>query len=166
MDGPTRAVPDDRVGLLAAFRVPSTPGSARVVRERVGAACADLGLSPQRFDALGTAVGEATANAIEHGNGSDASRSVEVRVWVDDRSLVVRVTDEGHGGGASAHAVEPDIGAKLRGEQGPRGWGLFLIRNSVDDLHLYTDAEHHAAELVVRIEGSRGPRGSAGAADG
>lgn len=166
MSGPTGAAPHDPGSLLAAFSVPSTPGSARVVRHRVGEACAGLGLSPQRLDALGTAVAEATTNAIEHGNGNDASRLVEIDVWVDAQALVVRITDEGHGGEPVGEPVEPDIGAKLRGEQSPRGWGLFLIRNAVDDLRLYTDDERHIVELVLRIEGSRGPRRSAGTADG
>jgi serine phosphatase RsbU (regulator of sigma subunit)/anti-sigma regulatory factor (Ser/Thr protein kinase) len=144
---------DDPGTVLAEFSVRSEPGNERGVMERVGEACAELGLSPQRLDALKTAVAEATMNAIEHGNGNDASLFVEIRVWIDEQALVVRVTDEGRGGETPADPEVPDIEAKLRGEQSPRGWGLFLIRNMVDDLHVYTDDEHHIVELIVRLEG-------------
>ena len=47
----------------------------------------------------------------------------------------------------------PDLEAKLAGLQRPRGWGLFLIKNMVDELHESRDGEHHTVELVVRVEG-------------
>ena len=43
----------------------------------------------------------------------------------------------------------PDLDAKLAGMQSPRGWGLFLIRNMVDELHTTTDEVHHTVELVM-----------------
>ena len=46
-----------------------------------------------------------------------------------------------------------DLEAKLAGEQTPRGWGLFLIRNMVDELHVGGPEDRHAIELVVRLEG-------------
>ena len=145
---------EDPGRVLAEFTVPSAPGNEREVMERVGEVCAPLDLPPMRLEALKTAVAEATMNAIEHGNHNDTSLLVEVRVWTDEHALVVRVTDEGGGGDpVPALSTEPDIDAKLRGEQSPRGWGLFLIRNMVDDLHVFTDDEHHVVELVVRLEG-------------
>ena len=144
---------DDPGRILAEFSVASEPGNERGVMQRVGEVCADLGLSPQRLDALKTAVAEATMNAIEHGNANDASLLVEIRVWATEQALVVRVTDEGKGGEPPADPELPDIEAKLRGDQSPRGWGLFLIRNMVDDLRVYNDDEHHIVELVVRLQG-------------
>ncbi|HEX7974088.1 MAG TPA: ATP-binding protein [Anaerolineales bacterium] len=46
----------------------------------------------------------------------------------------------------------PDLDAKLEGRQSPRGWGLFLIQNMVDELHVKTDREHHTLELVVHLK--------------
>jgi anti-sigma regulatory factor (Ser/Thr protein kinase) len=48
-----------------------------------------------------------------------------------------------------AQTVAPDIDAKLAGLQSPRGWGLFLIRNMVDELNTSSDDRHHTVELVV-----------------
>ena len=47
----------------------------------------------------------------------------------------------------------PDLEAKLEGLQTPRGWGLFLIRNMVDELHITSDEARHAVGLVVHLEG-------------
>ncbi|MDX1658329.1 MAG: SpoIIE family protein phosphatase [Nitriliruptorales bacterium] len=146
---------DDPGQVLAEFSVPSEAGNERAVMERVGEAVADYVLG-SRLEMLKTAVAEATMNAIEHGNKLDASLLVEIRAWVDEGAVVVRVTDRG-GGPEAPHAPEmPDIEAKLRGEQSPRGWGLFLIRNMVDDLNVITDDEHHIVELVVRTEEGEG----------
>ena len=45
----------------------------------------------------------------------------------------------------------PDLEAKLAGLQRPRGWGLFLIKNMVDEAHESTDGELHTLELVMRL---------------
>jgi serine phosphatase RsbU (regulator of sigma subunit)/anti-sigma regulatory factor (Ser/Thr protein kinase) len=142
---------DGRV--LADFSIPSRPGSEREVAGRVIDAVAEFDLPAARRDALETAVAEATMNAIEHGNLNDESLRVEVRVFVAEQALVVRVTDEGLGGGVPDDVETPDIEAKLRGEQSPRGWGLFLMRSMVDDLRVHAGDDGHVLELVVRLDG-------------
>ena len=72
-------------------------------------------------------------NAIEHGNEARAELPVDVSVRASGGELVVAITD--HGGGREIpEAEEPDLEAKLEGLQKPRGWGLFLIQNMVDDV--------------------------------
>ena len=66
--------------------------------------------------------------------------------------LTVRITDQG-GEREIPEAEAPDLEAKLDGLQKPRGWGLFLIRNMVDDLRSWSDDGRHTIELVLRIEG-------------
>jgi serine phosphatase RsbU (regulator of sigma subunit)/anti-sigma regulatory factor (Ser/Thr protein kinase) len=139
--------------VLADFSIPSRPGSEREVAGRVIDAVAEFDLPPARRDALETAVAEATMNAIEHGNLNDEALHVEVRVFVAEQALVVRVTDQGLGGGVPDDVETPDIEAKLRGEQSPRGWGLFLMRSMVDDLRVHAGDDGHVLELVVRLDG-------------
>jgi anti-sigma regulatory factor (Ser/Thr protein kinase) len=104
------------------------------------------------MERLRTAVAETTMNAIEHGNEKNPELHVEVEVYAEPSALLVRVSD--HGGGAPPGPVEaPDIAAKLRGEQTPRGWGLFLIRNMVDDVHVTADGDRHTVELVMALQG-------------
>jgi anti-sigma regulatory factor (Ser/Thr protein kinase) len=76
---------------------------------------------------------------------------VEIEVYRAENSLIVKVIDQG-GGEPVADPETPDLGAKLAGEQSPRGWGLFLIRNMVDEMHVTTDQEHHTVELIIHLD--------------
>lgn len=141
--------------VLARFALPSEPGREREAMVRVTEALQGLGLEPARLERLATAVAEATMNAIEHGNGSDPSKSVRIAVvdWPDE--LTVAVTDEG-GDAPMVPAAPPDLEAKLRGEQSSRGWGLFLIEHMVDEARTYASGGRHTLELVLRRTEARG----------
>ena len=90
-------------------------------------------------------------NAMEHGNRYDADLPVHIAVHENSQLLRVRIVDRG-GERAIASAETPDIDAKLAGLQSPRGWGLFLIQNMVDEMKVDTDGEHHIVELYVTLE--------------
>jgi len=137
---------------LADFRLESAPGNEREAIARVELALAGEGLEPAQMEQLKTAVAEATMNAMEHGNGFRPELPVDVRLLRDGDALRVEVTDRGSAR-PMPEAPEPDIEAKLAGEQTPRGWGLFLIRNMVDEMHVSGDEHHHTVELVLRTDG-------------
>ena len=137
--------------VLDEFSVASEAGNERIAMERVASAVADLGLGARRLERLKTAVAEAAMNAIEHGNRSRAELPVNVRVETADDELRVSITDHG-GGRAIPQATTPDLEAKLAGLQKPRGWGLFLIKNMVDDMRVTSDELHHTVELVVKLK--------------
>jgi len=141
--------------LVTEFEVPSAEGNERLAIERVSAAIADLGLPESRLDRLKTAVGEATMNAMEHGSGYREDRPVSVRVLTGDGRVRVQITDLGgaRAGGLDSEREVPDLEAKLEGLQRPRGWGLFLIENMVDETRETSDGEHHTLELGMRLEG-------------
>ena len=65
---------------------------------RVASAVDGLGLEPIRLERLGTAVAEATMNAMEHGNEYRVDRPVSIRVVQCPDRLLVQVSDAGHGG--------------------------------------------------------------------
>jgi serine phosphatase RsbU (regulator of sigma subunit)/anti-sigma regulatory factor (Ser/Thr protein kinase) len=143
------AVPD---ALLAEFEVPSAEGNERLAIERVAAAVASLGLPEQRLERLKTAVGEATMNAMEHGNEYRADRPVAIRVLTRDGAVRVQISDSG-GAPPDREREVPDLEAKLAGAQRPRGWGLFLIENMVDEMRETSDDGRHTLELALRLEG-------------
>jgi anti-sigma regulatory factor (Ser/Thr protein kinase) len=89
---------------------------------------------------------------MEHGNHYQAELPVLIEVSVSEVDLSVKVTDEGSGPPAF-HSVTPDIEAKLEGEQSLRGWGLFLIKNLVDDMNVSGDEHHHTVELIINLKG-------------
>jgi serine phosphatase RsbU (regulator of sigma subunit)/anti-sigma regulatory factor (Ser/Thr protein kinase) len=137
------------------FTLPSEPGNEREAMHRVLAAIVPLGLEARRVERLGTAVSEATMNAIEHGNQGRSDVPVEVEVVTTESELVVRIRDVGAGPSA-VDVEEPDIEAKLAGLQKPRGWGLFLIENMVDELRVLDADGRHTVELVLQLEGGDG----------
>ena len=91
-------------------------------------------------------------NAMEHGSGYREDRPVSVRVLTGDGRVRVQITDLG-GAPPEREREVPDLEAKLEGLQRPRGWGLFLIENMVDETRETSDGEHHTLELALRLEG-------------
>ncbi|MBI4789277.1 MAG: SpoIIE family protein phosphatase [Chloroflexi bacterium] len=148
-----REIPSSRP--LAEFSVPSEAGREIEVMQTVAAAVQDLNLPAARLENLKTAVAEATMNAMEHGNGFRPEVPVYVRAAANQKELVVSITDSGGSPGIPSPET-PDLEAKLAGLQSPRGWGLFLIKNMVDDLRMTGDEQHHTIELVMRLEEKNG----------
>jgi serine phosphatase RsbU (regulator of sigma subunit)/anti-sigma regulatory factor (Ser/Thr protein kinase) len=138
--------------VLADFELPSAPGNERQAMELVERAVADIGLGSARLERLKTAVAEATMNAMEHGNEYRSDRPVSIRVLHLADRLRVQVTDQG-GAGEFAETEAPDLEAKLEGHQKPRGWGLFLIEEMVDEARVTSEGGGRTVELVMRLEG-------------
>jgi anti-sigma regulatory factor (Ser/Thr protein kinase) len=89
-------------------------------------------------------------NAMEHGNKYDPDLPVTVRVVTGHDRVTVQIVDQG-GGLHEREPVQPDIEAKLAGLQSPRGWGLFLIKNMVDEAHETVDGRDHTLELLMYL---------------
>lgn len=135
---------------IAAFAVPSEPGNERLALARVAEAVAGLGLTTARLERLKTAVAEAAMNAIEHGNHNRAEIPVEVEVLQKETEIVIAISDSGGGLAAADDApASPDLASKLAGQQSPRGWGLFLIRNMVDAMDVTTEGARHTVTLTM-----------------
>ena len=143
---------------LDTFTLASEPGNERLALARVAEAVKHHGLDGRRLERLKTAVAEATMNAIEHGNGNRAEVPVEVEVTQDGDAIVVAISDQGgQGDQATVPAPspeEPDLVRKLDGDQSPRGWGLFLIRNMVDAMEVTTNGQRHTIWLTMRTGGA------------
>jgi len=136
---------------LDEWTLPSEPGNERLAMQRVVQAVQPLYLSQERLEQLKTAVAEATMNAMEHGNHYLPEKPVAITVQASNEALLVRIVDHGGTRLLPDDTVEPDIEAKLAGLQSPRGWGLFLIKNMVDDMHIFEDATHHTVELIMNL---------------
>lgn len=139
---------------LAEFSIASQPGNEVQAMEKVAQAVQALNLAPERLMRLETAVAEAVMNAMEHGNHFDAAKLVQIRVRASAKSLVVEIVDEG-GGQALPEPPAPDLEAKLEGLQSPRGWGLYLIRNMVDEVSTSSDGAHHTIQLTLNLPGGQ-----------
>lgn len=144
--------------VLGTREIPSETGNERLAVSYVVETLSALHLPQRNLDRLGTAVAEATMNAMEHGNHYDPHLQVTLQVLSSRKAIAVRVSDQGGNGpqdgqGEQGEREMPDLEAKLAGLQSPRGWGLFLIEHMVDELHVLDDAKTHTIELVVHLEG-------------
>ncbi len=134
--------------IVCDFDIASEPGNEREAAERAAEAVALYGLSAEQMERLKTAVSEAVLNAMEHGNLYQQHLSVRVVIEAYDESIAISIYDHGRERFVPTAPIEPDLAAKLAGEQKPRGWGLFLIRKMVDDLSIRAGSAHHCVELV------------------
>jgi serine phosphatase RsbU (regulator of sigma subunit)/CHASE1-domain containing sensor protein/anti-sigma regulatory factor (Ser/Thr protein kinase) len=139
--------------ILTDFTLPSKPGNERRVMEEVAEAVSGLGLPEKTLERLKTAVAEATMNAMEHGNRYDPEVPVKIRLLSSEADLFVRITNQGGSPVPDPDKEVPDLEAKLAGTQTRRGWGLFLIRNMVDDVRVSGSPDHHTIELVMHLKG-------------
>ena len=128
--------------------------------ERIAMACSAsfakiVGFRPERIEDLKTAVAEACINAMEHGNKNDPDARVVITMRYDDHIFSVSVMDQGKGMANSTESLEePDIELKIQNLQTPRGLGIFLIKQLVDEVEFnQTTDEGHMVRMVFRITG-------------
>lgn len=147
---------EPEVRVLLDLEIESEPGNERLAMERVAEAVAPLELAPERLERLMTAVSESAMNAIEHGSGGNSEIPIHLRATTTATMLQVRIADMGLGGEIPLGESEiPDIEAKLRGDQSPRGWGLFLIEAMVDELATEQTEQGQAVVLSMNLDGGK-----------
>jgi serine phosphatase RsbU (regulator of sigma subunit)/anti-sigma regulatory factor (Ser/Thr protein kinase) len=135
---------------VSELNIASQPGNERQAMEEVAEIVAGMAIPADRMEKLKTAVAEATMNAMEHGNKYQADVPVQIEVLKTETAVAVRISDQG-GGQPATEAELPDLEAKLAGQQSTRGWGLFLIKNMVDEMNISEDGVVHTVELVVNL---------------
>jgi serine/threonine-protein kinase RsbW len=111
--------------------IPNILGFEKVAMACVGSVAKNMGFDNARIEDLKSAVAEACVNAIIHGNKMDAASMVGIFVIIRALSLEVDVRDNGQGVG---EIIMPVIEEQVDGHNMDRGWGIFLIRNLVDEV--------------------------------
>lgn len=114
------------------LHIPSIMGYEKVAMESVAAAANMMGFHPSRVEDLKTAISEACINAMEHGNRFKRDTKVLVTLKIDKKRLEVNVKDEGRG--LKKKFQTPEIEKQINGCEDIRGWGIFLIKNLVDEV--------------------------------
>lgn len=93
------------------------------------------------------ALSEALSNAMLRGNADDPEKMVHVRMAVDDRRLVLEVSDEGRGFDLDQCTQDPTTADNMLREDGR---GLFLMRRLMDQVERYTE-DGATRRNVVRL---------------
>ncbi|HLK65746.1 MAG TPA: ATP-binding protein [Bryobacteraceae bacterium] len=137
------------VPIITELRLPTRLGFEKVAMNTAASVASIMGFSEDRIDDLKTAVAEACINAIEHGNKLNERLSVVVTLAMSEEALEVKIRDQGGGVHAAMHV--PDIDRKMRGEEDPRGMGMFLIQALVDEVEYVSGRSGSYARLVIRL---------------
>jgi len=138
----------DTLHLLAEWAISSSPENERQAVKLVASVIEPLSFQSGQIENLKTAIAEVVMNAMEHGNHYRSDKAVTLQVLASEQKLAVRIQDEG-GGYITTEPELPDIDAKLAGLQSPRGWGLFLAKQLVDEMLVINDEQAHIVELVL-----------------
>lgn len=107
--------------------LPSVLGYEKIARGAAEALAEQIELPDERIEDLKTAVAEACMNAIEHGNSLERGINVTVVMKISPEKLEVSVADVGE---------QPIPNNFEPGSRPMRGWGMFLIRNLVDEMEI------------------------------
>lgn len=140
----------DHVVRLEFPSVPEMVDLAETVGSQVGR---HLALDEDTIHWINVALREAVVNAIEHGNGADASKSVTVEFVIvpaeSPSQLVVKVRDCGEGFDARALA---DPLARENLAKGS-GRGVFLMRRLMDDVQVSRAHGGTEVRMLKRLRG-------------
>jgi anti-sigma regulatory factor (Ser/Thr protein kinase) len=121
-------------------RFPNTRRAAAFARRSLIAHLAAYGFADGDLADIETAVGEALANAAEHGHRAESG--IEVRVHVENERVVIAIEDEGAG-----FASAPP--SPLPAHDAPRGFGIYLMRQMMDEVAF--DARGTCVRLTKRL---------------
>ena len=133
-------------------RLPSKIGYERIAMDCSASFAKTIGFLRERIDDLKTAVSEACLNAMEHGNRGLPDARVTVSMKYVDGVLSVSVLDEG--GGIQEFPEEPDIVEKIENLQTPRGLGIFLIKQLVDQVEFNKMTNKgHMVRMILKMKG-------------
>lgn len=131
------------------LHLPSTLGAEKEAMAFAAEVARKMNFPPERVEDLKTAVAEACINAIEHGNKLHATMRVGVRFTVDPDRLQIAVHDQGSGIGKPS---PPEIDSRIQGKTDPRGWGIFLIENLMDEVSFESTAEGNVTKMIIYLE--------------
>lgn len=141
--------PAGRMRVNLEFDFPSDVGYIERVVGVVIRQCEEFAFSARQCALnVPVALTEALSNAILRGNGEDRSKHVRLRARVDERELVMEVTDEGKGFDFESCMADPTAPENLSREDGR---GLYLMRRLMDRVERFTEHGN-----VVRLTLRRG----------
>jgi serine/threonine-protein kinase RsbW len=93
----------------------------------------DAGLNEAEVYAVQLAVDEASTNIIEHGYGQECPNRIDVTCDIQEDGLKVVIYDDAEPFNPES-VPDPEINVPLE-EIKPRGLGIFLMRQMMDEVH-------------------------------
>ncbi len=130
--------------------LPNRMGYERIAMDCSASFARIVGFASERIEDLKTAVAEACLNAIEHGNRGRHDTRVLVTMNFNDDLFSVSVEDEGDG--ISELPKDTAIMQKIEKLEPPKGLGIYLIKQLVDQVEFNDMARgNHAVRMVIKL---------------
>ena len=134
--------------------IPSELGWERVAMDVAGSVAMRLCFPPERVEDIKTAVSEAVLNAIEHGSALDATQRVVIVLVPEEEALAINVRDRSLKPfpAPADRDVPPSLEARLSGQVRPRGWGMYLIKELVDEVEFSSTRTGNVVRMVIHLQ--------------
>lgn len=131
--------------------LPNQLGYERVAMGSVAAYARSIGFPPERVEDMKTAVAEACVNAVQHGNKGRPDARVLVTITFKDGVLHISVLDEGEGIKEAPRV--PDIVRIMEDLDPPTGFGVFLMKQLMDELEFRKSSDHrNEVRMAMRLQ--------------
>ncbi len=131
---------------LEELSFPSKPELIRGARTMVAKLCKEVGYGDDKVECIELAVGEALANAVEHGSPKGDKNTVRVRCMKKCGRLMIEVTDEGR--------WRPPARVP-QGEIPLRGRGIPMMEELVDRVEIEATRFGTNVKLLVKLPSKR-----------
>ncbi len=137
------------MSMTTELQIPSRRGCEKVAMA-VAAELARLeGAGDDAAQDMATAVSEACLNAMEHAHGYDPCLPVKLTFRTGPGLLEVDVADTGPP--FTLPSSEPSLQNKIQGDEAARGWGLYMIKNLVNDINIMRLPDGNLLRLSMKF---------------
>lgn len=133
------------------LKVIGLPQNESFTRAVVAAFVAQLDPTMEELADIRTAVSEAVTNAVIHGY-ENATGEIRVKVVLEDREVVIEITDYGKGIADIEQAMEPFY--TTRPEMERSGMGFSFMEAFMDSLHIESEVGRGTKILMRKVIGS------------
>lgn len=132
----------ERHAFTKEFACAGDSGSIGEARDTILQFLSEHGVSGEEEIDLLLALQEALANAVFHGCGDDANKTIRSNVEITPQEISIVVRDPGHGFDTSSSTDSSDDGTNLT----QHGRGILLMRSLMDEVSY----RHGGSELRMR----------------
>ena len=112
------------------IKIESRMGNLRIVENIIDEVTSEIGIKQDNYGKILVSTLEAVNNAILHGNNSNPEKFVNIAIDFLDRTLIIKVTDEGYG---FRPEQIPDPTTPTNIEE-INGRGVFLMSHLADEI--------------------------------
>ncbi len=113
-------------------------------RDWLAKRASQAGFSTSTVGDLKLALTEAITNVVRHAYGGEAGRQIVLSLATDDESLTLTIRDFGRPFDTGRYRT-PDLSDPQEG-----GYGIFLIRSLMDEVHYDTSAEEGTTLTLIK----------------